>query len=130
MTCTRRMSVSTVSDIVRTRNVSVVMTSDLRRNDLSEPRKIPQAKLSCGFEGQSVFPFRIACLAARHEIAFGRFSAAHDWHQMVHSQLSRRNLFSAVIADPGGSLALPPSAFAQFARSLSFPTDLFFRDFD
>src|SRR5581483_158673 len=77
-----------------------------------------------------IFALRVALLTARHQIAFGRFAAANDRHQMIHGQLLRREAPAAMMADPGRALALPPRAGAQLARLLPLAANLLLGDFD
>jgi hypothetical protein len=81
------------------------------------------------FEREPVFPFGIALLASRNQIAFGRFAAANDRNQVVHCKFSRRKLSATVVADPRGALALPPLARAQLSGLLPLGSDFLLGNF-
>ena len=81
-------------------------------------------------ERESVLAFGVAFFAARHEITFGGFAAAYDRHEVIHRQISRRKLSTAMMADAGGLFALPPLAGAQLSSFSPLAADFFFTDRD
>jgi hypothetical protein len=82
------------------------------------------------FKRQPVFAFGIAFFAARHEITFGGFATANNRHQVIHRQICRRKLSTAMMADAGRPFALPPLAGTQLSSFSAFAANFFFTDRD
>lgn len=82
------------------------------------------------FERKPILAIRIALLAARHQVALGGLSTAHDRHKMIHRQLLRSEFSAAMMANTGGPFALPPLAGAQLPGLLPFPSNLLLSDFN
>jgi hypothetical protein len=82
------------------------------------------------FKRQPVFAFGIASFAASHDIAFGGFATANNRYQVIHCQIYRRKLSTAMMADAGGPFALPPLAGTQLSSLSALPADFFFTDRD
>src|ERR1044071_1334900 len=74
--------------------------------------------------------FGVTLWTARDQIALGRFTTANNRHQMIHGQFFWLEAPAAMMAKPGGALALPPWAGAQLARLLPFAANLLFGNFD
>src|SRR6266542_5491042 len=122
------MSVSTVSDIVRTRNVSTVIDQALRREGSywTPGDRASGISLAGPLEWQAIFAIGVTLLTARHKISFGRFAASTDGNQMIHRQLSRWKLLAAMVTEARSALALPPLTRAQLASLLPLAANLFF----
>ncbi len=82
------------------------------------------------FKRQPVFAFRITSFAASHDIAFGGFATANDRHEVIHRQICRRKLSTAMMADAGRPFALPPLAGTQLSSFSAFAANFFFTDRD
>ena len=82
------------------------------------------------FKRQPVFAFGIASFAASHDIAFGGFATANDRHEVIHRQICRRKLSTAMMADAGRPFALPPLAGTQLSSFSAFAANFFFTDRD
>ena len=81
-------------------------------------------------ERESVLAFGVAFLAARHEIALCGFATANDRHEVIHRQICRRKLSTAMMADAGRPFALPPLAGTQLSSFSAFAANFFFTDRD
>jgi hypothetical protein len=96
---------------------------------LVEPIWAGKGLLALGlFKRQPVFAFGIAFFAARHEIAFGGFATAYDRHEMIHRQIRRRKLSTAMMAHAGAPFALPPLAGAQLSSFSALAAEFFLTD--
>ena len=73
---------------------------------------------------------RIARLAARNQVPFGRPAATNHRHEMIHCKFRRRELAAAMVTNTARALALPPLAPAQLARLLPLAAYLRLGDFD
>jgi hypothetical protein len=82
------------------------------------------------FERQPVLAFGVAFFATRHKIAFGGLATPNDRHEMIHGQGRRREFAAAMMADAGGSFALPPLAGTQLPSFSPLAADFFFTDRD
>jgi hypothetical protein len=169
---TRWISVSTVSDIVRTRNVCIDMAgaplrerilfktasdsqaqrfarsnckfqSRLQRRQRSHNSfelyafsvvkslvRLASARIAPFFKRQPILPIDVALLTTRHDIHLRGFATANDWHQMIHRQLSGRELPTAMVTDSSAALALPPLRRAQLARLAPFAANLLLGNFN
>jgi hypothetical protein len=80
------------------------------------------------FHGQKIFFFVVALFAARYKVSLHGFPAAHDRDKMVHGQIGRLELASAIVTDAGRALPLPPLGTAQFTGLCFLPFDVFVVD--
>lgn len=64
------------------------------------------------FQRQHTFFEIIARLAAGDEIIFCGSAASRQGNQMVHGNIVENDIFTAVMAKPGGSFLLPPAGFS------------------
>ena len=71
-----------------------------------------------------IFFVVVALFAARDNVSAGGLPAADDRNDMVHGQFFRRELFLAIIANPGGELLLPPGRGAHFSGFCPFPGNM------
>ncbi len=71
-----------------------------------------------------LFP-SVALLASRDYVAFGAFSTASYWDNMIHRQGTWRKSFAAIMAQPRRAPPLPPLAGTKFPCPLPFAADLF-----
>ena len=66
----------------------------------------------------------VAILAGGDEVFLRRPSASGQGNQMVHGQIMKIDLLAAVVAQTGGGLLLPPSAFPHLPSFCPLTSDL------
>src|SRR5262245_45085962 len=76
------------------------------------------------FPSESVLLGRIALLASRHDVASGRTPTARERYHVVHGERVGSAAAPTVVADPSGSLPLPPLCATELSSARPLASDV------
>ncbi len=80
------------------------------------------------FVGQQVFLFIIALLTGGNQVPLTAGASSGNRREMIHGQLLRLELPTAIMTDAAGKLLLPPATFAKLPRLVALLADNAFID--